>query len=43
MEDLDDLSFSWKNSPGERVRVGWASSKAPRLLTYVPFPESRQA
>lgn len=40
LENLDDLTFVWKNSPGERVRVGWASSRAPRLRTYVPFPES---
>ncbi|BCW82849.1 hypothetical protein NicSoilE8_05220 [Arthrobacter sp. NicSoilE8] len=27
MEYLDDVTFAWSNSPGERVRVGWASSK----------------
>jgi hypothetical protein len=38
MEHLDDITFAWANSPGERVRVGWASNKAPRLRTYIPFP-----
>lgn len=39
LESFGDITFVWQPSADQRVRVGWAPSRAKREIAYLPFPE----
>jgi hypothetical protein len=40
LEDLDSATFVCQPSPGQRLRVGWASKTVKRTVIHIAFPPS---
>lgn len=38
IENLDDTTFACTPSPGQRLRIGWASTSPKRTVIHIPFP-----